>query len=307
MAEPAHTGRLHSGIEHPGSRSSEGPLARAADAKAEQQRFTAAMLCEAYGQGRRDFRNLDLTGADLAGADLADAVFDGSTLKDVCLAQAKLANASFVGTLGLQAAQLAGANLAGANLPRETVDFDAPLEVVKEASKNARTLFLGMLAACAYVCITVAKSTDANLILGDTSSHLPIVGTNIPIVAFFYAAPLLLLGVYLYFQLYLQRLYERTASLPAFLPDGRALDTAIYPWLLAGIVRRHLPLLRQAQPSYATLQVILSVLLGWFVVPMTVGQIWGRALAKHDAWLTGVHIVVFAVLCTLAERGVGAG
>jgi hypothetical protein len=102
MAEQAHTGRFQSGIEHPGSCPDE-PARTAVDAGSEQDRLTSAALLEAYGQGQRDFRNVDLMGADWAGAGLADAVFDGSKLKDANVAQANPANASFIGAVGPRA------------------------------------------------------------------------------------------------------------------------------------------------------------------------------------------------------------
>jgi hypothetical protein len=48
-------------------------------------------------------------------------------------------------------------------------------------------------------------------------------------------APLILLGVYFYLHLYLQRLWRDLSTLPAVFPDGEALDEKAYPWLLNGL------------------------------------------------------------------------
>ncbi len=60
---------------------------------------------------------------------------------------------------------------------------------------------------------------------------------------FYLFAPFLLVGLYTYFHLYLQRLWESLADLPAIFPDGTPLDKKADPWLLIGLVRAHLPLL----------------------------------------------------------------
>ncbi len=96
-----------------------------------------------------------------------------------------------------------------------------------------------MLLGCAYAWLTIATTTDARLLTNSASSPLPIIGTDIPIAWFYWAAPVLLLGLYSYFHLYLQRLWEGLSELPAVFPDGKALHKNAYPWLLNGLVRAH--------------------------------------------------------------------
>jgi hypothetical protein len=127
--------------------------------------------------------------------------------------------------------------LTNAKLPDAVARFDQ-LKHVEETSRNAITVFFGLLAASLYSWLTIATTTDVALITGTASSPLPIINTNIALPGFYLAAPLILLAVYFYFHLYLQRLWSDLASLPAVFPDGVALDRKAYPWLLNGLVGR---------------------------------------------------------------------
>jgi hypothetical protein len=78
-----------------------------------------------------------------------------------------------------------------------------------------------------YTCLTIATTTDPLLLTNSISSPLPIIRTEIPIAGFFWVAPLILLSFYLYFHIYLQRLWETLADLPAVFPDGSRLDKRV--------------------------------------------------------------------------------
>jgi len=166
-----------------------------------------------------NFGEANLQGANLQGANLEEANLGRSNLRE-----AILQNADLTGAKGLQGGQLAGANVSGAKLPEDVAKFEEGLKVVEEASRNARKQFFAMLSACAYALLTVATTTDVRLLTNSASSPLPIIRTEIPIVWFYIAAPLVLLCVYFYFHLYMQRLWEGLTKLPAVFPDGRALD-----------------------------------------------------------------------------------
>jgi hypothetical protein len=120
--------------------------------------------------------------------------------------------------------QLAGADLTGAKLPDSLGEPFANLDTANDVSTNAQNLFIAMLAACLYSWLTIATTSDVNLIVDRASSPLPIIGTSIPIVGFYFVAPFLLVAIYFYFHLYLQKLWEEMGSLPAFFPDGTPLQ-----------------------------------------------------------------------------------
>ena len=112
---------------------------------------------------------------------------------------ANLQHASLLGP------ELAGADITGANLPDNLNEFKA-LNDVEEISKNARKTFFVLILACVYSWLTIATTKDARLVSNSTSSPLPIIGAEIPIVSFYVAAPLVLIGIYVYFHFYLQHL-----------------------------------------------------------------------------------------------------
>lgn len=265
----------------------------------------AQELLKRYAAGERDFAKAslaeaDLSDADLSGADLRWANLRGANLRGGNLQKARLLNAllrdadlqdaDFNGATGLQAAQLGGSNTSGAKLPDEIKIFDG-LRNVEEVSKHASSLFFSLLLACVYAWLTIATTTDALLLTNSTSSPLPVVGAAVPIVAFYLAAPLFLLGLYTYFHLSLQRLWDGLADMPAVFPDGRSLDKKVYPWLLNGLVWTYFPHLKERRPPLSRLQVGISVFVAWWLGPLTVLLFWGRYLRRHD-WAGTILLVM---------------
>ena len=222
---------------------------------------------------------VELTAADLTGADLSDA---------------DLSDAKLSGVTGLLAHKLAGANLSNAKLPEDIAAFDG-LARVEETSRIARPIFIGILVGCVYSWLTIATTTDARLLTNSASSPLPIIGTEIPIAGFYWVAPILLLGVYVYLHLYLQRLWEGLADLPAVFPDGKPLNKKVYPWLLSGLVRAHFKLLKDERTLLSRLENGAVIFLAWWTVPTTVLVFWGRYLPRHEWFGTGLHIVLLIV------------
>lgn len=237
-----------------------------------------------------NFGEANLQGANLQGANLQKANLGRSNLREAILQNADLSCAK-----GLQGGQLAGANVSGAKLPEDVAKFEEGLKVVEEASRNARKLFFAMLTACAYALLTIATTTDVRLLTNSASSPLPIIRTEIPIVWFYIVAPLILLCVYFYFHLYMQRLWEGLAELPAIFPDGRPLDKKAYPWLLTGLVRAHVFHLKENRPPLSRLQEWISVALGWWFMPVTLFFFWIRYIPRQGWFGTGLHIGLLVV------------
>ena len=273
------------------------------------------------------FLNADLAASDFSKADLADVSFEGADLHEAKLSGALLKNVSFENAdlrdanlddnvTGLQAGQLKGADLSGATLPADIVKFEA-LANVEEASRNARKLFLSMQLVCAYSLLTAATTKDAALLTNTATTPLPIINVQVPVVGFYLLTPVLLLGFYTYFHLYLQRLWEALADLPAVFPDGRPLDRAAYPWLLNGMICAARPMLARHRPSLFRLEYLASVVAAWCIVPLTILGLWGRFLPRQDAAGTAWHVVcvliattagfVFFGLAVHTLRGGGSG
>jgi len=286
-------------------------------------RLPGAQLSEADLRGAC-FDGADLTGAELSRADLRGASFRGATLTSARLEGAHLTGASLIdadlayatlaGAKGLASAALAGADLRGCAVPEGLSKFEG-LGNANEAARTTATLFFGLLAACTYSVLTMAGTTDAQLVLNSVSSNLPILGAPVQLGPFYFVAPLLLLALFLYFQLNLQRLWEHLAELPAVFPDGTPIHRRTTPWifnLLPALYSRHL---KDSRPPLFWAQIGLLVLLGWGSVPLTVLLLWQRYLHKHaynpTLALLGLlalalgSTVLFSQLCaaTLRVRG----
>lgn len=253
----------------------------------------------AYGSGITAAK-ANLNGADLTGAILDGANFSGANLSFASMRNANLRNADFTGVQGFQAHQLGGALTSGATLPETVARFEM-LKVIEKAAANARKIFLAMLLGCAYAVLTIATTTDARLLTNSATSPLPIIQAQIPIVGFYLAAPLILLGFYLYFHFCLQNIWERLATLPAELPDGRTVDKAADPWLLLGLVQAHFARLRPNRTFFSRFQHVVSIFLAWWSVPLTLFLLWGRYLRRHEALVTSWQI---ALLLAAAVIGV---
>jgi uncharacterized protein YjbI with pentapeptide repeats len=240
-----------------------------------------------------EFAASDLTDTNFQRAELRRVNFQGAPLRGTNFREADLQNANLEEASSLLSAQLVGADVAGAKLPQAIAEFQG-LKTIAEATSNAQKLFIAILGGCLYSWLTIGTTKDAALLTNSASSPLPIIGTALPIVGFYLVAPVVLLALYFYFHLNMQRLWEALADLPAVFPDGRPLDKMADPWLLNGLVRAHFFRLRNERPPLSRMQQWLSILLAWWVVPATLFVFWGRYLSRHDALGTFLHVGLLA-------------
>lgn len=259
-----------------------------------ESKLQGAILFEANLQGAKLFRaNLEPFHDALTGkvqvTDLTHA-----KLRDADLSEAQFTNVS-----GLQSGQLGGANLSNAKIPTHIAEFEG-LAHVEEVSKHARNVFLAVIGGCVYSWLTIATTTDVALLTNSGSSPLPIIQTNVPIAGFYWAAPAILLGLYVYLHMYLQRLWAGLASLPAVFEDGRTLEERAYPWLLTSLASAHMPRLANRRPVFSRTQVFLSMISAWVLVPFTIGWFWIRYLPLHDWPGTFLHISLFTISVVFA-------
>lgn len=252
--------------------------------------------------------NANLSGADLyqtsfRGADLQDVNFSGADLHQADLTEANLQGADLSGARGgLLSRQLSGADLTGATLPEPLAKLYESLSSVKEISENAQKLFLLLLVGCFYSWLTIAQTTDVELITNRASTPLPVIQSSIPIVSFYLVAPVILCCLYFYFQFYLQKLWEELGALPAIFTDGRPLYTRTDPWLLNDLVRAHFSKLKEDRTFLSHFQEWLSIVFTWWLVPITLLMFWVRYLRRQDLDGTRFHVIVFAVAIVSAVR-----
>ncbi|MEO8326367.1 MAG: pentapeptide repeat-containing protein [Nitrospirota bacterium] len=227
------------------------------------------------------FKKAKFNGSDLRNSEFSQSNFEEASFLRAKLNESNFQDSNFEKVTGLLGSQLAGTNVSGAKIPEDIRKFEG-LTRIEELSKKAGKIFILMLVGCLYSWLTVATTTDSQLFLNTKYYDLPIIQTAIPITPFFYVAPLILLGIYIWFHLYLQRLWEEMAVLPAIFPDGKPLDQKIFPWLLSGFIRAYIPLLKTNLPDLFILQFIVSFFLAWGLTPFILSQFWIRALPTHD-------------------------
>ncbi len=250
-----------------------------------------------------DLSQADLSEANLEGADLSRTNLQNANLLSAKLRGANLQNADLTNATGLLADQFAQCDVSGAKLPGEIKNFEDGLETLKETSMSAKKIFLTMLLACVYSLLTIFSTGDEKLITNSSSSPLPIIQVGVPIADFYLIAPFILLIIFFYFHLYLQKMWHHLAKLPAVFPDGTPLDDKAYPWLLTQRVRAHFPILQQSgRPPLSHLQGFISILLAWWAVPVTVAVFWLWYLRTHDPVYIAFHISFLTIAVISAAQ-----
>lgn len=248
--------------------------------------------------GRADFREADLAHIDMRGALVSGALFRNADLHDADLTDAR----------GLLAEQLAATDLTGARIPPDIAAFNS-LGNVKEVSSSARVVFTAMLGLCVYSWLQIFGTNDQMLLTDAYSILIPLLQIQVPVSAFFIFLPILLFSLFVWCQFYLQHLWEELAQLPARLPDGRPLYRRVYPWLLNSMVSIHFPILKSDRPLLTHLQVLSSVFLAWWIVPLTMTSLWWRFLHRHQlltSSLQGALAVLAFFAGGLLQRLAGA-
>lgn len=232
----------------------------------------------------------DLTRASFLHATLQDANLSGATLTDTIFHAANLRNADLSNTSGLQAKALGRSNVSGAKLPNDVAKFEG-VGLVNQATENARKLFIALGLACAYAALAISTTGATGGVL-----ELPIIGLDISVRGFYFVVPVLLLAGLGYFHLQMQRVWEEIARLPAVFPDGKAVDRKITPWLVTGIVRAHVPFIKEDPPRYFGLQRFVIIVLAWGLVPLTQGYFLYRFI---NAFPNEVAYSIFGALLVI--------
>ena len=237
-------------------------------------------------------KGADLTLADLRGATLVQANLAEATLLGTQLQQASLQASDLQGATGLLSPQLAGSNLFGALLP-ESISPLQGLKLVREIANKAGWLMGLTLLLDGLVCLRIFTTPDPQLV--KNASALPFSGleNNLPFIPFYLFGPVVILCLYLSFHLYMQRLWDGIAQLPAIFPDGRRLDACL-PWFARWSARLHFKWIRCSLSPLAFLEAAIAILVLYWVAPATALLFWARYLTLEDSRGTTLHILLVA-------------
>jgi uncharacterized protein YjbI with pentapeptide repeats len=243
-------------------------------------------------------KRADLMLADLRGASLLQANLKEANLLGTVFHQANLQAASLDGATGLLSRQLARANLFGAILPIDTSP-SAGLKYVKEVARKAGLFLVATLLVNALAWLRIFTTRDPQLLRN--APAFPFLGlqAEVPFVPFYLFGPVVILSLYVCFHLYLQRLWDGAAQLPAVFPDGRSLDTCL-PWFARWSARMHSKWLKSTRSPLAFLEAGIAMLLLYWVAPATVLLFWGRYLTLEDMRGTSALVLLEVAAITAA-------
>src|SRR5580704_15299316 len=247
---------------------------------------------------KTNLKGADLTLADLRGAGLVQANLAEASLLGTQLQQASLQAADLHGATGLLSPQLAGANLFGAILPDSISPGDGLKLVRKKAEKAGWLMGLTLLLE-GLVWLRIFTTPDSQLVKNSSALPFSSLQSTLPFIPFYLFGPVVILSLYLCFHLYMQRLWDGIAQLPAIFPDGRKLDACL-PWFARWTARLHFKWLRKSHSPLAFLEAAIAILVLYWAAPITVLLFWGRYLTLEDLRGTTLHIFLVAGAVTAA-------
>lgn len=88
------------------------------------------------------------------------------------------------------------------------MDENGHLKVIEDISKTARTTWVSLLVTLIFCAITLLSVSDRDFFEYGAQTKLPLVGVSVPVVGFFWSAPVLILALYLHLHIYLSRLWR---------------------------------------------------------------------------------------------------
>jgi uncharacterized protein YjbI with pentapeptide repeats len=237
-------------------------------------------------------KGADLLLADLRGASLLQANLEGTNLLGTRLQEADLQGARLDGATGAVGSQFAGANLFGAAMPNPASIFEG-LKQVREVARRVGWLLAAMLLVNGLIWLRILTTTDSQLLQNAPALPFPGFQRVSPLIPFHLIGPVLLLALYAWFHLYLQRFWEGLAVLPAILPDGRRVDTCV-PWFAGWPARFQFKWLANTRSPLAFLEKGIAMLMLYWVVPVTMLLFWSRYLTMEDLRGTSLHVLLIA-------------
>jgi uncharacterized protein YjbI with pentapeptide repeats len=239
---------------------------------------------------KANLKAADVTLADLRGATLVQANLAGATLLGTQLQNSSLQAANLLGATGLLGPQLAGTNVFGATLP-DDVSPSAALKQVHEVARKADWLLCLTLLLDVVVGLRIFTTPDAQLVKNASAVPFSALQNALPYIPFYLFGPVVILSLYLCFHLYIQRLWDGIAQLPAIFPDGSRLDSCL-PWYARWCARMHFHWLRSSQSPLAFLEAAFAIGVLYWIAPATILLFWARYLTLQDVRGTTLHILL---------------
>jgi len=225
---------------------------------------------------RSNLQNTNLLGTELRGSNLMGA--------------------NLYGAEGLWFGRLGGTNLFDAVLPESISAVDSS-KAIGDATKVARWFYFLTVGVSVICGLLIGFTSDVRLLINSSALHTTRFGNLLPMTGLYLGGPLVLLVLSLRFHFLLLRLWGSMAALPAVFPDGQTLEKD-GPWYLMGLVRRHFRWQGESRSAMTAFETVLSTVLAYWIVPVTLFFFWLRYLPRQDFRGTLLH--VFLVTLSVA-------
>jgi len=221
--------------------------------------------------GEDDWDEFEIEGADFSNswfqdAELANLNFAASNLSNTTFFWCNLSGANLRRVTGLWAGAFRGADLAGAQLPPE-ISFDNIIKKIELAVSLARPAYLTNLVTCAAVILAVIVASATPTVT------LPLFGIPVDSKAFGLYGLIQSALISLYVGIYLIRIWEGTAELPAIHPNGISTPDLISPWTVIAPTWFYLRVKsgkkRLRLPKGYNWQFSMAILSHWLITPIT--------------------------------------
>src|SRR5438876_7981984 len=242
---------------------------------------------------RVNLAGADLSMANLRGASLVRANLQSANLLGTELRGANLMGANVYGAEGLWFGRLGGTNLFDSVLPESISAVDSS-KAIADATKVARWFYFLTTGVSFVCCLLIAFTTDVRLLLNASALPIPRLGNVLPMTGLYLGGPLVLLALSLRFHFLLLRLWGSMAALPAVFPDGQTLEKD-GPWYLMGLVRRHFRWQGESRSAMTAFETVLSTVLAYWIVPVTLFFFWLRYLPRQDFRGTLLHVFLMTL------------
>jgi len=242
---------------------------------------------------RTNLAGADLSMANLRGASLVRSNLQNANLLGTELRGANLMGANLYGAEGLWFGRLGGTNLFDAVLPESISAVDSS-KAIGDATKVARWFYfftVGVSVICGFL---IGFTSDTRLLINSSALHTTRLGNLLPMTGFYLGGPLVLLVLSLRFHFLLLRLWGSMAALPAVFPDGQTLEKD-GPWYLMGLVRRHFRWQGESRSAMTAFETVLSTVLAYWIVPVTLFFFWLRYLPRQDFRGTLLHVLLMTL------------
>src|SRR6266705_2914711 len=242
---------------------------------------------------RTNLAGADLSMENLSGASLVRTNRQSSNLLGTELRGANLMGANAYGAEGLWFGRLGGTNLFDAVLPESISAVDSS-KAIADATKVARWFYFLTVGLSFVCCLLIAFTTDVRLLLNASALPIPRLGNVLPMTGLYLGGPLVLLALSLRFHFLLLRLWGSMAALPAVFPNGQTLEKD-GPWYLMGLVRRHFRWQGESRSAMTAFETVLSTLLAYWIVTVTLFFFWLRYLPRQDFRGTLLHVFLMTL------------